>query len=133
LLSGKSCSSRYFEQFLETVRRSSLITISLDGIDLLVNLKILICKENRVEQCSELTNPQLEILDLQKNQLSNFEQIKIVVGNLKNLKKLDLRDNCFIDEPQLKNSILKVGKSLEKYNNEIVKPNAHINDTESKY
>jgi Leucine-rich repeat (LRR) protein len=85
-----------------------------------------------VEQCSQLTNPQLEILDLQKNQLSNFEQIKIVVSNLTKLKKLDLRDNCFIDEPQLRNSILKVGHALEKYNNENVKPIANVNDIERK-
>ena len=69
-------------------------------------------------------------MDLQKNQLSNFEQIKRVVSNLTKLKKLDLRDNCFIDEPQLRKSILEVGYGLESYNNENVQPIANINDIE---
>lgn len=44
-----------------------------------------------------------------------------IVANLTNLKSLDLRDNCFIDEHRLRNKILRASPSLEQFNNESVK------------
>lgn len=43
------------------------------------------------------------------------------IANLANLRSLDLRDNCFIDEHRLKSKILGSAPGLEQYNNESVK------------
>lgn len=96
-------------------------------------LKFLICKENRLEDCSHIINPELEILDLQKNKLSDSDQIKEVVSKLKNLKQLDLRENCFIEESQLMSSILSVSPILESYNMNRIDSFASPNDNESKF
>jgi Ran GTPase-activating protein (RanGAP) involved in mRNA processing and transport len=103
----------------------------LEGIQNLKKIKVLICKENRLENCSDLNNKELEILDLQKNQLSNSEEIKNVILKLQNLKKLDLRDNCFIEESQLMTSIIRDSPQLESYNMDKIDSFQYSNDNES--
>ena len=92
------------------------LIVSLRGIGRLKKLKFLFCKENGLEDCSDLMNPELELLDLQKNQLSDSEQVLKVVANLHKLRQRDLRDNCFVEESELMTSILSASVGLENYN-----------------
>ena len=97
-----------------------------------MNLRILICKDNRLEDCADLSSSNLEHLDLEKNKLSDLTKFKEIIKTLKNLKKLNIRDNCFANEELLMKKVIKSCPLLEYYNSEKIESHIVTNDIERK-
>ena len=76
----------------------------------------MICKENRLKTCWDLSHLNLEELDLQKNQISNKEEMQKTIKSLLRIKKLNIRDNCFAEEEKLNSQIIETCNSLEELN-----------------
>jgi hypothetical protein len=94
-----------------------------------VNLKKLICRENRLKDCWDLANSKLEELDLQKNQISDDTKMQKTMTSLSHIKKLNIKDNCFIEEIRLNSIILETCTSLEELNEENISQMRNPNES----
>ena len=59
---------------------------------------------------------ELEVLDLSKNQISDDKEMLETISSLSSLRRINLNDNCFIEEYLLEKKTLEICEKLESYN-----------------